>query len=381
MHVAIDARMAQKPLSGPGRYAINLIRALSNLDNKNQYVVLQNINLRERITRAENFKTIWINHPPLSLRTIFWLRNILEKEEIQIYHSLYFLAPLRVNYPRIITVHDLMALTFPDFFQGRSLPIKVYAKIFTNAFLRSSIACSCRIITDSEAVRDEIIQWKPEYKRKISVVYPGVDSAFVKENNQKRFENIKGKFDLTKKVILYIGNTRPYKNLPRLIEAFKLLRIDNEGQYQLVIGGGESRNLSFLKGLVYSLDLQNDVIFTGNLTDDEVKALMNVADIFAFPSLYEGFGLPPLEAMACGTPVVTSNAGALPEIVGDAALLIEPKNVNSLYLAMKRLLVDQHLRDTLIKKGFERVKLFSWEKTAIEILEVYKQVAKMKREN
>jgi glycosyltransferase involved in cell wall biosynthesis len=376
VRIAIDARMVRRPLSGPGRYAINLIRALANLDNENQYIIIQNINKPEKITEAENFKTIWVEYPPLSLRTVFWLQTLLEKEKVQIFHSLYFLTPIGGNFTRIITIHDLMALNFPNFFQGRPLPVKIYGKIFTNAFIRTSCACSSRIITDSETVRNQIIQWKPECSRRISVIYPGIDSSFGRINDMSRIENIRKKFGLAQNIILYIGNTRPYKNLPRLIKAFKLLNDNQEYKFQLVIGGGESRNLNALKLLTHNLEIEDFVVFTGELTDDEVITLMNMASIFVFPSLYEGFGLPPLEAMACGTPVVTANAGSLPEVVGDASLLINPESENDIYLAMKRLLINQQLRDTLIQKGFDRVKLFSWDKTAREILEVYKQVAK-----
>ena len=373
MRIAIDARMARNPLSGPGRYAINLIRALANLDNENQYIVIQNANLPEKITKAENFKTIWINHPPLSLRTVFWLQTILEKEKVQIFHSLYFLTPMGGHFTRIITIHDLMVLTFPNFFKGRSLPIKIYGKIFTNAFIRTSLACSSRIITDSETVRNQIVQWKPKCSGKISVIYPGIDSTFKRINDMSHLENNRKKFGLAKNIVLYIGNTRPYKNLPRLIKAFKLLNDDQEHKFQLVIGGGESRNLHALKVLKHNLELDDYVVFTGELTDDEVIALMNIADIFVFPSLYEGFGLPPLEAMACGTPVVTSNAGSLPEVVGDSALLVNPLCAQDIADAIQKLFLDQELKQELIRRGFERVKLFSWEKAARETLQVYTQ--------
>jgi glycosyltransferase involved in cell wall biosynthesis len=376
MHIAIDARMARKPLSGPGRYAVNLIRALAELDHENQYLILQNNTLSEQITERENFRTIWVNYPALSLKTVFWLQNLLRKERINVFHSLYFLSPLSGDLFRIITVHDLMALQFPNFFQGRSLPVRVYAKLFSQIFIRTSVKCSSHIITDSQTVRDEVVHWKPECARKITVICPAVDPSFKKLRDPKIIEKTKNKFGLTKKSVLYIGNTRPYKNLPRLIKAFQLLRKNENQLCQLVIGGGESRNIPFLKKLAKNLRLEDCVIFTGNLIDEEVTALMNVADIFVFPSLYEGFGLPPLEAMACGTPVITSNAGSLPEVVGDAALLVNPKNEEEICSAMKRLLFDKELRENMIKRGFERVKLFSWEKAAKETLEVYKRVAK-----
>jgi glycosyltransferase involved in cell wall biosynthesis len=374
MRIAIDARMAQKQLSGPGRYAINLIRALAELDHENEYLILQNNHFSEKITEAKNFRTLWLCYPPLSLKTVFWLQALLKKEKVNVFHSLYFLAPLGRGFVKVITVHDLMALKFPNFFQGRKFLVRAYAKFFTWIFIRSSIICSTKIITVSQTIRDDMIRWKPECEGKIEVIGEAVDPSFRKIVNPKPLEMIKSKFGLNKKIILYVGNTRPYKNLPRLIKAFELLKKHGDQCCQLVIGGGESRNLPILKRLTKSLGLEDSVVFTGNLSDREVIALMNAADVFVFPSLFEGFGLPPLEAMACGTPVVTSNAGSLPEVVGDAALLVDPCNEHEIANAIQRLLLDEKLRNELIGRGFERVKLFSWERTARETLQVYEAV-------
>ncbi|UCB51984.1 MAG: glycosyltransferase family 4 protein [Candidatus Zixiibacteriota bacterium] len=368
--------MARKPLSGPGRYAINLVQSLAALDRENQYLILQDSSLSERITESDNFKTIWVDYPALSLRTVAWLQTLLRRERISVFHSLHFLAPLLGNFANIITVHDLMALTFPNFFQGRSLPVRLYAKLFCHAFIRSSLICSEGVITVSQVVREELIRWKPGCEGKITVIGEAVDPAFRKMADRRPMRNVRSKFGLTKKILLYVGNTRPYKNLPRLIKAFELLKKEKELSCQLVIGGGESRNIGDLKRLTKDLQLEDSVVFTGYLTDEEVIALMNAADIFVFPSLYEGFGLPPLEAMACGTPVVTSDAGSLPEVVGDAALLVDPKKEEQIFGAIKTLLSEEKLRRELVRRGHDRVKLFSWRKTAKETLEVYKRTGK-----
>jgi glycosyltransferase involved in cell wall biosynthesis len=374
MHIAIDARMAVEPLSGPGRYAINLIRGLTSLDRENQYLILQNSRFLKRITEAKNFKTIWVDYPPLSLRGIFLLRNLLWREKIDIFHSLYFLLPLRVRALRIITLHDIAAIKFPNFFQGRRFFIKIYAGLFTKVFTVLSATYSNRIITVSRTAKKDIVQWKPKFKEKVEVIYEAVDPIFKNISNPKVIQKVKNEFKLSKKVILYIGSTRPYKNLPRLIKAFNLLCRENDNCYQLVIGVNDSRNISLLRKLTKRYGLIDSTVFINNLTDEEIVALMNVAEIFVFPSLTESFGLPPLEAMACGTPVITSNAGSLPEVVGDAALLVNPENVEDIASAIETVLTNKKLRKELIKKGFERVKTFSWEKTAKETLEVYESV-------
>jgi glycosyltransferase involved in cell wall biosynthesis len=186
-------------------------------------------------------------------------------------------------------------------------------------------------------------------------------------------KEIKEKFNFNGKMILYIGLIRPHKNLLRVLEALRLLISEGEKDYFLVLVGGEKNDYIFLKKTAFKLGISKHVFFTGRLPDTEVVALMNAADVFVFPSLEEGFGLPPLEAMACGTPVVTSELSSLPEVVGDAALLVDPKNVEEIASAIKQVLVDHTLRESLITKGLERVKKFSWKKTAMETLKIYQQ--------
>jgi len=379
MRIAIDARMVAEPLSGPGRYAINIVRSLAALDQENQYLILQNRRLHKRITTAKNFRTIWVSYPPLSLRGVFLLQSLLKREKIDIFHSLYFLAPVGPKFLRLITLHDLAALRFPNFFQGRGFFVRIYAKAFTRVFIPVSAIYAKKIITVSRTAKEDIIQWKPELEKKIKVIYEAVDPIFKNTADSNAIQNARDKFKLNRKVILYIGNTRPYKNLPRLIHAYSLLCKGNDSCYQLVIGVSDSRNMPLLRKLSKRYGLLKSTVFINNLTDEEIVALMNLAEIFVFPSLTESFGLPPLEAMACGTPVVASKAGSLPEVLGDAALIVNPENEEEIARGIKQVLTDKRLREGLIKKGLERVKLFSWEKTAQETLEVYKAVMKEKQ--
>jgi glycosyltransferase involved in cell wall biosynthesis len=303
---------------------------------------------------------------------------VIEKEKIDVFHSPFLLGPLFSKRPFILTLHDLMVLKFPNFFEGRNFLIKIFAKLFFSIVVPITSKKCRMILTDSKNVRSETINFLRIAPEKIKVIYPGVDERFKKLNSKISIEELH-ELNPNKKIILYVGNTRPYKNLPRLLEAFKLLQKKKSENYQLVIGGGEKRNLPLLKKIVLDLGIEKDVIFSENLTDAEVVALMNAADVFVFPSLEEGFGFPPLEAMACGTPVVTSNVSSLPEVVGDAALLVDPENVEEIASAIEKVLTDEKLREELIRKGFERVKRFSWEKTARETIEVYKSVTGIKK--
>jgi len=378
MRIGIDTRMMKEPFEGVGRYTKNLISSLLLVDRGNKYFLIQDRFTIDFFKESDRIKIVKVSYPALSFRTLLFLHRVIEKEKIDVFHSPFLLGPLFSKRPFILTLHDLMVLKFPNFFEGRNFLIKIFAKLFFSIVVPITSKKCRMILTDSKNVRSETINFLRIAPEKIKVIYPGVDERFKKLNSKISIEELH-ELNPNKKIILYVGNTRPYKNLPRLLEAFKLLQKKKSENYQLVIGGGEKRNLPLLKKIVLDLGIEKDVIFSENLTDAEVVALMNAADVFVFPSLEEGFGFPPLEAMACGTPVVTSNVSSLPEVVGDAALLVDPENVEEIASAIEKVLTDEKLREELIRKGFERVKRFSWEKTARETIEVYKSVTGIKK--
>ena len=377
MRIGIDTRMMKEPFEGVGRYTKSLISSLLLVDKTNEYFLIQDKFTISVFKESDRIKIVKVSYPALSIRALFFLRRVVEREKIDVFHSPFLLGPLFSKKPFIITLHDLMAITFPNFFEGRKFLTKVFARLFFLIVVPIT-AKQCRmILTDSCKVKGEAINLLKLSSEKIKVIYPGVDKRF-KKLKSKNLNGILPELNPNKKTILYIGNTRPYKNLPRLLEAFGLLQKRKPENYQLIIAGGEKRNLPLLKRITIDLNIEKEVVFTGNLTDIEVVALMNAADVFVFPSLEEGFGLPPLEAMACGTPVVTSNVSSLPEVVGDAALLVDPENVEEIASAIEKVLTDEKMREELIRKGFERVKRFSWERTARDTLEIYKCVANKK---
>jgi glycosyltransferase involved in cell wall biosynthesis len=373
MRIALDIRMLEKPKTGIGRYTFSLVETLKEFDKENEYLLIMNKNVSLKEIASEKFKLLYFNAPFLSWRTLYSLGRKLKKEKIDIYHSSHFLTPLNLSCPSIITLHDLMFLNFPDFFAGRNFLIRAYANFFSKHGFFSSLEKSQKIICISENTRKDLVKIFPSANSKIAVIGESINKSFKKIVNNVLLENMKTKFGIKKEYIFYLGNTRPYKNLPRLLKAFQTLFSSKTKNYQLVLGCGEERNLSALKNLAKDLNLPNEIIFLTGLGDDEIVLLMNNAALFVFPSLYEGFGLPPLEAMACGTPVVCSNVASLPEVVGDAAFLVNPLDVEDIALGMKKVLTDQNLRDSLIKKGYERVKLFSLEKMAKQTLEIYNE--------
>lgn len=379
MRIAIDSRMLGREMTGIGRYTQNLIQYLLEADVVNQYILILNRDIPQlHLKERDNLKIVKINHAPLSLYTLFQLHRIVKKERIDLFHSPFFLAPLWATCPLIITVHDLMGLKFPGFFEDKSPVAKLLSRWFVKLFVPLVLKKSNKVIAVSKTTKEEIVKHLNISGDKIKVIYPSIESSFRKDLNSQLTEKKRKDLKISERIILYIGNTRPYKNLPRLIKAFDMFQKEY-GDYQLVIGTGDTRNLESLKGMVRQLELEKKIIFTGALQDEDIILLMNSAELFVFPSLWEGFGLPPLEAMACGLPVVASNAGSLPEILGDAALLVNPESQEEIAEGIKQVLTDKDLREELIKKGFARTRLFSWEKTARETLEIYKSVEGAKK--
>ena len=207
------------------------------------------------------------------------------------------------------------------------------------------------------------------------VVHNAIDEHFGSTLQEEDISRVRERFQLEHGFVLYVGNVKPHKNLVRLIDAFKSLRHDGFENLKLLIIGDEISKLPVLRRVVHKHQLHKHVRFLGHLPDNTLAVLYRLAAVFVFPSLYEGFGLPPLEAMASGTPVVTSNVSSLPEVTGDAALLVNPYEVSEIKDGIKRILTDPELCANLRDKGIARVKEFSWEQSVARTMTVYREVA------
>jgi len=279
-----------------------------------------------------------------------------------------------MKYPSIVTIHDLNPQTFPNFFMGFSGLIKKYYSIFENkiALLKAS-----KIIAISNNTKKELIEFYGEkYKDKIEVVYLGIDEKFILARKQNFYQTLidplKNKYDF-EEYFLYVGNNRPHKNILLLLKAFKEFKSRNSNKIKLLLVGKffNERFMNLQKELV-ELNLTEHVInFTA--TDDELISLYSNALAFIYISLSEGFGLPILEAMSLGTPVITSDRSSLKEIGGNAALFVNPLNIKDIVDAMEKILIDE-IRMNLINNGLKRVSNFTWENCAIKTLKIYEQV-------
>ena len=267
----------------------------------------------------------------------------------------------------MVTIHDLGYLHFP---RAHRLLDRLYLDLST----RFNARAAAHIIADSQATKRDLVERYGVEPSKISVIYPGYDEeAFQPVREREAIEAVKARYGIAGDYILFVGTIQPRKNLVRLMEAFSLLK-RQAADLQLVIAGKKGWLYEAIFRRVEELGLEGQVVFTGYVAEEGLPALFSGARLFVFPSLYEGFGLPVLEAMACGTPVVCSNASSLPEVAGDAALLFDPLDVEGMAAAMGRVLGDERLRAELIERGLQRARGFSWEKCARETLAVLESV-------
>jgi glycosyltransferase involved in cell wall biosynthesis len=267
-----------------------------------------------------------------------------------------------------VTIHDCIHLRFPEYLPNR------LAHSYAKRVMRTAAHRARRVLTVSEASKQDILHYLGVAPGKVEVIHNGLDERFATLPPPEEVDRVRQRFLLTAPFVLYAGNVKPHKNVDRLIEAFALLRRQGFDEVRLLIIGDDVSKYKNLRRLVHRFQLHQEVRFLGFVPNATLAVLYRLASVFVFPSLYEGFGLPPLEAMALGAPVITSNVSSLPEVVGDAALLIDPRDAGSIAAAMARVLGDSALRDDLVRRGHERVRAFSWERSVARVREVYKEV-------
>ena len=372
MRIAIDIRRAGD--FGVGTYTRNVIRELARQDSKNEYRLIGTAKHFEELGKLpENFELLPYEAEPGSFRTHLHLPLLLNEQRINLLHMPWFYAPAMVPCPLVITVHDLteifLAARGPEFVQaGR----RFFAR-------RAMMKASCVLAVSQAAARDVVRAFGvPEAK--VAVVHNALDARFATEPYPAADESrILERHAVNHPFVLYAGNIRPHKNLTRLIEAFAIVKGELRGHpelgaLKLLVIGDELAKHSDLRRAVVRARVREDVRFLGFVEHSVLRVFYTRARAFLFPSLYEGFGLPPLEAMAHGTPVVTSDASSLPEVCGDAAMLVNPEKVFDIARGIQQVLTDEDLRRELVARGRARVQQFSWQRAAQRIREVYQSV-------
>jgi glycosyltransferase involved in cell wall biosynthesis len=234
---------------------------------------------------------------------------------------------------------------------------------------------SARVLTVSEASKRDILYYFNIPEDKVTVIHNGLDERFRVSPPETEIHRLRERFQLDEQFVLYAGNVKPHKNVERLIDAFHILHTNGFAHLKLLIIGSDISKYAMLRRAIHTYDLHKYVRFLGFVSDETLAALYRLAAVFVFPSLYEGFGFPPLEAMAAGTPVVASNLSSLPEVLGDAALLVDPYDANAIAQAIRRVLVDDALRRDLRIRGLAKVQDYSWEEAARHVRRIYNEVA------
>jgi glycosyltransferase involved in cell wall biosynthesis len=366
MRIAIDARKWRD--YGIGTYVRNVVRHLARLDRESTYFLLCE-RADEAMLRdlAANFVPIVESSAGYSVAEHVSIPRKLRRLGADLFHSPHYVLPLLGRTPSVVTIHDCIHLLFPEYLPNRLAPR--YARYM----MRKAVQKSALVFTVSEASRRDILHFFPEADpERVRVVPNAIDPSLEEVPSHEEMDRVRERYQIRGRFVLYAGNIKPHKNLERLIEAFGQLR-HRPGfeDMKLLIIGDEVSRYGSLRRAVEAAGVRQDVRFFGFVPDRTLACLYRLASVFAFPSLYEGFGLPPLEAMACGTPVVTSNVSSLPEVVGDAALLVDPRDADALADALGRVLSDDALRADLVARGHLRVQRFSWERSVAAIHDGY----------
>ena len=372
MRIAFDIRKLNS--FGIGTYIRNIILNLANLDHENPYFLITQE--KERFALANlppNFSFILDPSGDNSLWNDLVLPYSLKRSQIDLLHTPHYRAPRFLGCRSVITIHDCVHILFPNYASSASAFDQA-----RKATKRSIRKCS-HIFTVSQATQRDLMRLFSVPQEKITVVYNAIDERAVLSNNLEEQKRVLERYQIQDPFLLYAGNIKPHKNIARIIEAFSVLKMElkddeNWKNLKLLIIGDELSRHQFLRRTVIRSGVQHDVRFFGFIPYETLKALYKSAQIFVFPSLYEGFGLPPLEAMANGTPVLASNVSSLPEVLGDAALLVNPENVFEISKGLKHLLFDTNLRSGLIEKGFEQSRKYSWKKSAALVWKTYQEI-------
>ncbi|MCM8775445.1 MAG: glycosyltransferase family 4 protein [Candidatus Omnitrophica bacterium] len=375
MRIGIDARTLYLPvLKGIGVYLLNLLNQLAVRDQKNEYILYYDSRQKivDRAPKAPNFITRGIEIAK-SDRFYFWeqfcLPRELARDRIDLLHSPANTTCLGFRGPKVVTVHDTIIQQGKDKTKADT--------IYYNFIQPFVLKFADRIITVSNYSRRNIMRDLGIRKKKIRVIPQGLDAAFQIIDDYSSVNRIVLKYGIPNPYLLNVGGESPFKNVSGLLEAYAIMVRKYGVTETLVVTGIRAKEIlcGHLEHIV-RLGLNGKVIVLGYVPHEDLVALYNGARLFVYPSLMEGFGFPPLEAMACGTPTVVSNAASMPDVAGNAAVLFDPKSPEDIAAKTCRVLVDETLRHELIQRGLERVKMYDWKNTAEATLEVYEETAK-----
>lgn len=373
MRIGFDARYLYDHFPGIGRYIANLLPALAEAAPDQTLVALANSALPNtrydlgELRRYPNIELVVTPVQPFSLAEQVQLPRLVRRLRLDLLHSPYYVKPYRLPCPSVVAIHDLIGWRFPQTLARR-------ARYLSRLLLWLAVRTAAQITTLSESARADLVAAYGLPAARISVTPLAADARFAPQPPEA-VAALRARYGLPQRYVLYLGANKPHKNLERLTLAWEQATNALHANCTLVIAGHNDPRYPAVQQLVAARGLAERVRLLPNLAEADLPALYSGAEVFAFPSLYEGFGLPPLEAMACGAPVLCANTSSLPEVVGDAALMVDPASVAAIAAGLRRLLDDPALRDEFRSRGLRRAGAFSWQRTARLILAVYAAVA------
>ncbi len=379
MKIGINALFFQHPATGSGQYMTHLLTALSEIDHQNEYVLLGPQPVEQQQTSFTSFPYHVQPVPGFAMNNenvekLVWEQftgpAAARKAGVDVFHVPYFAPPLLPRTPTVVTIHDVIPMRLPAYQPDPK--VKAYMRLVSRAAHRATL-----IITISQHAKEDIIDALKLPAERIRVIYEAAGEEYQPVTDPEKLAAARARYGLGERYIFYLGGLDQRKNVPQLVRAFAHLhRQIGDPNLQLLIAGNPDKQKGPLfpdpRPVAADLGMSGQIVYRF-IEEEDKPAMYSGACLFVFPSLYEGFGLTPLEAMSCGASVVCSNRTSLPEVVGDAAIMVDPDNTQALVEAMRRVLTDSTLQANLHARSLERAKQFNWHKTATETLAVYEE--------
>jgi glycosyltransferase involved in cell wall biosynthesis len=379
MKIGINTYFFKFPASGSGQYLMHLLQALAEVDQKNTYILLSPQPISEKIGALLKFPYTVTPVPRLarrnaSIENLMWeqftLTSAARKDGVDLLHVPYFAPPFFPRTPSVITIHDIIPLRLPQY--RTDLKMKAYLQLITRATRKATL-----IITVSQHAKQDMIDALKLPAERIRVIYEAAGDEYHPISDPTVLSKVHTYYGLRGRYILYLGGLDRRKNVPQLVRAFaQIYHQLGDPNLQLLIAGNPDKKSGSLfpdpRPVAADLGITGQIIYRF-IEEEDKPAIYSGASLFVFPSLYEGFGLTPLEAMSCGTPVICSNRTSLPEVVGDAAISFDPENLREMVQAMHSVLTNNELQADLRARSLKRAAQFNWQKTAIETIDVYQE--------
>ena len=378
MRIGIEAQRLLRPHKhGMDRVALELIRNLQVIDKENEYFIFVKPDVdKNAITATSNFNIVEISGGPYPWWEQFKLPKIAKTYNCDILHCTSNTAPYFKNIPLITTLHDIIYMEgslFKLLLNKASLYQK-FGNLYRRIIVKKVVRNSRRLITVSNFERKNIKNFFNLKTESVQTIYNGVNQSFSIKVDPEHVARVKTKYQLPESYMLHIANKDPRKNTKRVLLAFREFLKKSSLNCKLIILGCNDSDLKIILNDIRASEIYDHIVLTGYVSDEDLPVIYRLSQLFLFPSLREGFGIPIIEAMACGVPVITSKTSSMPEVAGNAAHLINPHNVEDLCAGMIRILSDETYKNELIRKGLARSKEFSWKNMATQVLEIYKNI-------